>query len=365
MHARPTGQPVRVVDTDRRKDGTIVKHVQPSPDHAKIWKDEAPNGEETTFIRVPVSSTSEDRDGDDFSGRGLEAEKTQLDNADIPFYLDHGMDERGMPGAYRALDQEGKWVKGEIEDDVLFGVAMGDPESDAFAEVARKIDVGLPIGFSIGFRDLDSEEKDEGGRQFHDVDLMEVSAVGIPSNPDAVSHQVNVMAKRAGMSPERFLEQVGEALGVEPDTQQHTNPEESPMAEDDETKDAPESGGEDLTEDEVRSMIDEAIEEQFSETADELEERIVGGVTEKLSDVLDKDDDHGEDGENEGGKDADPDETDPAKQGGGEPRGMSTQHDDSPRGGEQRETETPRAKTPGAGQVGPWGVVKATQEGDA
>jgi len=64
--------------------------------------------------------------------------------------------------------------------------AFLDPDNWLADELARKIEAA-PGGFSVGFGIVKSRSKDNGGLIFDEVSLWEVSAVGIPSNPDAVN----------------------------------------------------------------------------------------------------------------------------------------------------------------------------------
>ncbi|WP_395166348.1 HK97 family phage prohead protease [Natrinema pallidum] len=140
-------------------------------------------------VRMPVSSTAEDRDGDEFSRDGLEDMKEQIDSGRVPMFLDHG---RGAEGPYYGtLGIVGRWDSAEIESegdiDVLY--ATGTPATTEPAEkMTQLIEDDMPVGSSVGFRILEYERDEEEGKyRFHGVDLLEISQVGIPSNPVTVN----------------------------------------------------------------------------------------------------------------------------------------------------------------------------------
>lgn len=136
---------------------------------------------EGDFIKIPISSVNEDRDYDNFSMAGLNDMLEQIKGGHVGMYLDHGM--RG----YFALDMIGVFKDGEIIEDTLYANAMLDEEDERAIELKRKTDKGLPIGYSVSFIPLKYDEKDNGGKEFHKSDLLEVSAVGIPCNPDMIN----------------------------------------------------------------------------------------------------------------------------------------------------------------------------------
>jgi AAA ATPase containing von Willebrand factor type A (vWA) domain len=164
-----------------------IKSFDAAPGQTKVWKTRlVDGGPEVTLIRVPISSTTVDRDGDEFSPAGLLSVATALQSGKVPLYLDHG-DTANRTRPYAALDMLGAWIKGEIEDDILYGTAFLEPGNWTGETLAHKIETGLPIGFSVGFQVNAARDKPNGGLIFDDVSLWEVSAVGIPSNPDAVN----------------------------------------------------------------------------------------------------------------------------------------------------------------------------------
>jgi len=245
-----------------------TKSLDAAPGQVKVWKARlVESGPEVTLIRVPISSTTEDRDGDEFSLAGLESMLAGLKSGKIPLYLDHGFRESGAR-LYGALDMLGAWIDGEIEESTLYGTAFLDPDNWPAMELARKIEAGLPMGFSVGFGIVKSRGKDNGGLIFDEVSLWEVSAVGIPSNPDAVnSAAVQAVVKslrvKAGLETDEMKRKTKEE-GEEPKEEEREEEEEqeeekqSEACEDEEEK-APEGEPEEDEEDEKSfEVLDEA-----------------------------------------------------------------------------------------------------------
>jgi segregation and condensation protein B len=162
------------------------------------------DGDEEELLKVPISSTSTDRDGDELSERGLQSIMDQVRSEGTPIFGNHGMDSAGPfgMGRYDWKDIIATAKDAEMDDDEVVWAylkpngAHYDGEGDL---LVNYVDEEQAVGFSIGFRPTESEEKEsgEGNYIYHDVDLMETSAVGIPSNPDGVASAV---AKAAGES---------------------------------------------------------------------------------------------------------------------------------------------------------------------
>ena len=266
-----------------------TKSFDAAPGQMKVWKARlVESGPEVTLVRVPISSTTEDRDGDEFSLAGLESMLAGLKSGKVPLYLDHGFRESGAR-LYGALDMLGAWIDGEIEGSTLYGTAFLDPDNWLAMELARKIEAGLPVGFSVGFGVIKSRSKDNGGLIFDEVSLWEVSAVGIPSNPDAVnSAAVQAVVKslriKAGLEPEDMKRKTKE--GEEPKEEEREEEEEqeeekqSEACEDEEEK-APEEEPTEEDEEEEKSyeVLDEAQIRQI--VADEMQKQLAP-ITEAL-----------------------------------------------------------------------------------
>ena len=255
-----------------------TKSLDAAPGQVKVWKARlVESGPEVTLIRVPISSTTEDRDGDEFSLAGLESMLAALKSGKVPLYLDHGFRESGAR-LYGALDMLGAWIDGEIEGSTLYGAAFLDPDNWLADELARKIEAGLPVGFSVGFGIVKSRSKDNGGLIFDEVSLWEVSAVGIPSNPDAVnSAAVQAVVKslriKAGLEQEDMKRKTKE--GEEPDEEEEQEEKQQPCDDEEEEQKAskeeeeePSAEEEDEEEEKSYEVLDEAQIRQI--VADEI-----------------------------------------------------------------------------------------------
>jgi HK97 family phage prohead protease len=265
-----------------------TKSLDAAPGQMKVWKARlVESGPEVTLIRVPISSTTEDRDGDEFSLAGLESMLAGLKSGKVPLYLDHGFRGSGAR-LYGALDMLGAWVDGEIEGSTLYGTAFLDPDNWLADELARKIEAGLPVGFSVGFGITKSRNKDNGGLIFDEVSLWEVSAVGIPSNPDAVnSAAVQAVVKslriKAGLETADMKRKTKE--GEEPKEEEREEEEEqeeekqSEACEDEEKAQEEEPTEEDEEEEKSYEVLDEAQIRQI--VADEIG-KALAPITEAL-----------------------------------------------------------------------------------
>ena len=266
-----------------------TKSLDAAPGQVKVWKARlVESGPEVTLIRVPISSTTEDRDGDEFSLAGLESMLAGLKSGKVPLYLDHGFRESGAR-LYGALDMLGAWIDGEIEGSTLYGAAFLDPDNWLADELARKIEAGLPVGFSVGFGIVKSRSKDNGGLIFDEVSLWEVSAVGIPSNPDAVnSAAVQAVVKslrvKAGLETDEMKRKTKEE-GEEPKEEEREEEEDqeeekqSEACEDEEKAQEEEPTEEDEEEEKSYEVLDEAQIRQI--VADEIG-KALAPITEAL-----------------------------------------------------------------------------------
>lgn len=254
-----------------------TKSLGAAPGQVKVWKARlVESGPEVTLIRAPISSTTEDRDGDEFSLAGLESMLAGLKSGKIPLYLDHGFRESGAR-LYGALDMLGAWIDGEIDGSALYGTAFLEPDNWPAVELARKIEAGLPMGFSVGFGITKSRSKDNGGLIFDEVSLWEISAVGIPSNPDAVnSAAVQAVVKslrvKAGLETDEMKRKTKET-------------EEEPKEEEQEEEKQPESCEEEEKAQEEEPTEEDEEEEKSYEVLDEAQIRQI--VADEIGKALD------------------------------------------------------------------------------
>ena len=142
-------------------------------------------------IRMPVSSTTEARDGAAFTRERIAGFRDQIEAGDVGVFLDHG---RSGPGdsRYSALSKVGYWDSPEIADrdtgaDLVADAVLMDPADldapvgdlrGALATLKAQAAAGVPLASSVGWSE-DTGDRDVPG----DADLLEISIVGIPSDP--------------------------------------------------------------------------------------------------------------------------------------------------------------------------------------
>ena len=165
------------------------------------------------FVNVPIQATSEDRDGDVITDKGQERILEQLESGEVPLVPNHGV---GAGAAtYDFRDIFGQFVGGEMMDGTTVGRARLREGSEMADELQDLLEQDMPVGFSVGFIPTETEERGEGGMLVDDLDLMEVSAVGVPSNPDAVPQAMGgavAAAKQAGLGQDEIVSRVEKAF---------------------------------------------------------------------------------------------------------------------------------------------------------
>lgn len=109
------------------------------------------------FIEVTVSGLKEDRDGERFSQEAIDDMVMQFKSGTIPFFPDHGRDERtGQPHVYSWKQMMGVWVDGRQDNDRLAATVRlnnAHPDHEMFWKFIQE---GMPIGFSIGGKPIDN-----------------------------------------------------------------------------------------------------------------------------------------------------------------------------------------------------------------
>lgn len=178
--------------------------------------------EDDTMIRVPIQAVSEDRDGDVITDKGQDSIVQQLETGTVPLMPNHGVGNN--EAMYDFRDIMGQFVDGERMEDATVGVARLREGNEMAEELLDLHKQDMPVGFSVGFIPTDTEEgKDVEGMRINDLDLMEVSPVGVPSNSDAVPQAMAgavSMAKRQGMKEQQIKNAVEQAFeqAVTPET---------------------------------------------------------------------------------------------------------------------------------------------------
>jgi len=164
--------------------------------------------DEQTTIEVPVSGLAEDRDGDKLADAAIDSMVAQINEGGVPMFPNHGYDsDNGVPQAYRYEDIIGGWVAAERDGEVVVAEGKLREGKASAEELEDLLAQSLPVGFSIGFGwdEENAEERDSGGLRFSDLDLMEISPVGIQSHPDAATTgglKVASAMQEAGLDPD-------------------------------------------------------------------------------------------------------------------------------------------------------------------
>lgn len=95
--------------------------------------------------------------------------------------------EGNLPMLYQHEKNEmiGIWNKLTIDGDKVIGDGMIFPEVTRGKDTMALISRGLIGSTSIGFKATDYEQNDEGGLNFKEIELVEISMVRSPANPKA------------------------------------------------------------------------------------------------------------------------------------------------------------------------------------
>ena len=78
-------------------------------------------------------------------------------------------------------------------DDGLVGKAKFNGQTQLSTDVEKLVRSGDLTALSVGFRPVDMNMNNEGGRNFTKQELLEISVVNVPANPDAVIHSIKSM----------------------------------------------------------------------------------------------------------------------------------------------------------------------------
>jgi hypothetical protein len=280
-----------------------TKRVRFDVDTSKSEVTQSDDGE--TRLKVPVSSLQQDRDNDEIADDGMDSLLSQVNEQPIGLFPNHGMDPESAMYDFREMF--GAWESGSLEEDQTYGevrLLRKSPDSEELVDDAQTlvnlVEQDMPVGFSIGFGwdEKDVEERDDGGLIFHDMDLMEISAVGIPSNPEAV----------VGASVAKALSESG-IDGKAVDTDTLTQSLKNAMS-DDETSDS-ENESEQKDEQSTKQLDDETAEKlanQINSVVQGHFEAMQSEIVETITDGMDEDEE--EDGEETEAEDGDDEEED-------------------------------------------------------
>lgn len=214
---------------ERPDDSTVHRTVTPDG----VVRREV-DGDEQDLLRVPISSTRPDREGDRFSKEALEGMEQQI-RAENPMVFDnHGLAGSWMDAIpYDSRETIGTQIDAELESAEdgewdLYALVNPDGTHEEGERMLRQVrDEGQAIKFSVGFRVLGYDAREEveadyegDGRVFTAADEMETSRVGIPANPDASVTQ-SMTAKGGGGLPgyqnHPMMQMMAAMQGEEPD----------------------------------------------------------------------------------------------------------------------------------------------------
>jgi len=283
--------------------------------HAKAVDEMEIGGEQREVLRVPISSTRPDREGDRFAKEALERMAEQIEREKPLVFQNHGLAGDFMGAIpYDQSETIGTHHDAEVvqaDDGEYDLMAMVNPdgthpEGERMLKQVR--DEGQAVKFSVGFNIQGYEAREEmesdyqgDGRVFTSVDLMEDSKVGVPANPDA-SAPVEASAKQMGQMPgvqmhpmTQMLQAMQggasppEARTAEVKTPDHSHPD--PSREQSGTEPSVSRAPEDMSENDLLTFTathyDGMDESDFMDAADAGDAEYIGECdTEALADLI-------------------------------------------------------------------------------
>ena len=140
------------------------------------------------LISAVVSTESKDRDGDVIKAEGWDLGNFQRHPVMLANHDYHSL--KSQIGEWQSMEVKGETLQGVAK----FFIGKGNEEADYAFELAKM----RKLAFSVGFiPDMDKAvplHKDDAfgvrGMEFNGQELLEVSAVTVPSNPDALQRIV-------------------------------------------------------------------------------------------------------------------------------------------------------------------------------
>ena len=114
------------------------------------------------FIEVTVSGLKEDRDGEMMSKEAVDHMVNQFKSGTIPFFPDHGRDEKtGQNHVYSWKQMMGVWVDARIEGEHVPAVVRLNKAHTDHELFWGYVKEGMPLAFSIGGKPRGSPEEIE------------------------------------------------------------------------------------------------------------------------------------------------------------------------------------------------------------
>jgi hypothetical protein len=152
------------------------------PDETRIL-DEA-----TGRVSAVVSSEKIDRDGDVIRADGWDLRSFKQHPVLLSSHDYHSLEKQ--IGVWEKMDVEGAKMKGVAR----FFIGKGNAEADWAFELAKEKQLAFSVGFIPDMEKAVPLNKDDSfgvnGMEFRGQELLEVSAVTVPSNPDALQRMV-------------------------------------------------------------------------------------------------------------------------------------------------------------------------------
>jgi len=152
------------------------------PDETRIL-DEA-----TGRVSAVVSSEKIDRDGDVIRAGGWDLRSFNQHPVLLSSHDYHSL--RSQIGVWEKMEVQGAKMKGVAR----FFIGKGNAEADWAFELAKEKQLAFSVGFIPDMEKAVPLNKDDSfgvnGMEFRGQELLEVSAVTVPSNPDALQRMV-------------------------------------------------------------------------------------------------------------------------------------------------------------------------------
>lgn len=240
--------------------------------------------EDLIVENIPVQALGKDRDGDKITSEGQKKVVEQLKSGNVPAFPNHGIGE--YDAIYDFRDIMGQWVDGKHEDGMTFGTLRLRKGNDAAKHLKDLLEQDMPVGFSVGFipKDFDqNESQDMNGEAISDLDLMEISPVGIPSKPEAVNELENepvamaksIMKENEGGSTaegfsKEFTKRLKNAMSQKDGTEKQDEQSEGKSEGQEKEQDIKQ-----LSEDDVNTITD-TLEQHMTAALNEIEEELSG-----------------------------------------------------------------------------------------
>lgn len=279
-------------------------------------------------INVPIQALSEDRDGDIINEKGQEEIIRQLKSGRVPLVPNHGFG--NSTAHYGFEDIFGQFVDGQNRNGVTIGTARMREGHDMTEELLDLLEQDMPVGFSVGFKVQEAEprekENGEDGLEISSLDLMEVSAVGIPSNPEAVPQAMGsavAMAKNNGLSEDEIMDSVKKAFQDTMSDKDEQSEQDTETTQNDDTSKSEEQNTKQFSDDDIQEIlgvVGGALEAHMDEALQDIEAELQGEEEpeeqeqeeeedeQEEEDEMDEDEEEDEEMSEEPGKEADAEE---------------------------------------------------------